>query len=67
MPLEPHVPKIESKIVRNIYEKLFMLNWPMFEKITEKVVHAQARQTSNDQICWEVSGADSLLLSFRVR
>ena len=28
---------------RDIYEKLFMLNWPMFEKITEKVVHAQAR------------------------
>lgn len=36
---------------RNRYENLFMLNWPMFEKITEKVVntHAEAPGLSDYQ------------------
>lgn len=29
-----------SGFARNRYESLFMINWPIFEKITEKVVSA---------------------------
>ena len=31
---------------RNIYEKLFLVNWPMFEKITEKIVQEKAEDSS---------------------
>ena len=34
---------------RNIYEKLFMLNWPMYEKMTEKVVSVNATPSAVNQ------------------
>ncbi|CAK9109789.1 unnamed protein product [Durusdinium trenchii] len=35
--------RIHGAIDANIYEKLFMVNWPMFEKMTEKVVQVHAK------------------------
>ena len=50
--------------LRDIYEKLFYVNWPMFEKITEKIVQEKAGDCSMSRVAKATMAEYSVFRTF---